>query len=218
MGSVGKEEVNRKLLHILAVGLPVFIFYGPSWFDFSNAFTVAFILGLFLVSLGIDLLRLFNNSLQTWFLKRFGSMLRVQEKSQLTGATYILAGSFICSGISLLSDAFSASVFLTLTLFILGDAAAALTGKAYGRIRVGEKSIEGAFGCFFLCLLLSFFIFPNLPGFLEKWDGTFNWINIVMISLAITLLELFPLRFGRFTLNDNLYVPALSAMLVLVKF
>jgi dolichol kinase len=217
MGRVEKEEVNRKLLHILAIGLPVFIFYGSSWFIFTPVFTVVIVLGLFLFSLGIDLIRLSDSAMQTWFLNRFGSMLRLEEKSQLTGATYIMAGSFICSCISLLDDRYSAAVFLSLTLFILGDAAAALVGKAYGRIKIGKKSVEGALGCFCLCFFLSFFIFPNLPGFLEKWHEIFNWKDMVMISLAITLLEFFPIRFGKFTLNDNLYVPAVASVLVLVK-
>ena len=73
---------------------------------------------------------------RAWFFNLFGSMMRTQEETQLTGATYIIAGSFICSCISLTSDAFAASAFISLCLFVLGDAAAALCGKAFGRVKV----------------------------------------------------------------------------------
>ena len=66
-------------------------------------------------------------------------MMRKQEETQLTGATYIIAGSLVCSWISLWSEYFAASAFLSLTLFILGDAAAALCGKAFGKIKVGRR-------------------------------------------------------------------------------
>ena len=35
-----------------------------------------------------------------------------------------------------------------LFFLFLGDAAAALVGKSMGRIRIGEKTLEGALGCF----------------------------------------------------------------------
>ena len=216
MGRLEKEEINRKLLHILALVLPVFIFYGPSLLDLSRTRVSWVVFGAFLFSLAFDFMRLSQTSLKAWFFAKFGSMLRVEEESQLTGATYILAGSFICSGISLVGENLAASVFLCLTLFILGDAAAALVGKGFGRIKIGNKSLEGAVGCFLLCFLLSNFIFPYLPDFLQKWGGNYTMGNVLMISLAISLLELFPIKFGRFTLNDNLYVPAVASMLVLI--
>ena len=58
-----------------------------------------------------------------------------------------------------------------LTLFILGDAVAALVGKAVGRIKVGSKTVEGALGCYLLCVALAAFLFPRLPAFLADWGG-----------------------------------------------
>ena len=215
MGRIGKEEVNRKLLHILAVGFPAFIFYGPKQLGLSKIEVVWVMLGVFLISLTIDLSRLYSKSFRSWFFKWFGSMMRKQEATQLTGATYIIAGSLICSCISLASQPFAASAFLSLTLFILGDAVAALCGKAFGKIKVGEKTLEGAIGCFVLCLVLTC-VFPQLPSFLELWDRDFSWMHIIFFPLGIALLELFPIKFGRIILNDNLYVPAIVSLLVLI--
>ena len=215
MGRIGKEEVNRKLLHILAVGFPAFIFYGPKQLGLSRMEVVWVMLGVFLISLTIDLSRLYSTSFRSWFFKWFGSMMRKQEATQLTGATYIIAGSLICSCISLASQPFAASAFLSLTLFILGDAVAALCGKAFGKIKVGEKTLEGAIGCFVLCFVLTC-VFPQLPSFLELWDRDFSWMQIIFFPLGIALLELFPIKFGRIILNDNLYVPAIVSLLVLI--
>ena len=68
MGRIGKEEINRKLLHILAVGLPVCIFYGPDWFGLSRQQVVWIIFGILLFSLGIDLFRLKEGSFRSWSL------------------------------------------------------------------------------------------------------------------------------------------------------
>ena len=169
-----------------------------------------------LLSLLIDLSRLYIVGFRAWFFNLFGSMMRTQEETQLTGATYIMAGSFICSWISLSSPAFAASAFISLSLFVLGDAAAALCGKAFGRVKVGDKTLEGAVGCFLLCFLLTF-LFPYLPSFLSKWGGDFTWMHIILFPLGIALLELFPIKLGRLTLNDNLYIPAVISLLVLIK-
>ena len=215
MRRIGKEEINRKLLHISALGCPVFIFYGPEWFSLSKEQAMWTVFAFLLLSLVIDLSRLYMGGFRAWFFNLFGSMMRSQEETQLTGATYIMAGSFICSWISLSSDAFAASAFISLSLFVLGDAAAALCGKAFGRVKVGDKTLEGAIGCFLLCFLLTF-LFPYLPSFLSKWGGDFTWIHMVLFPLGISLLELFPIKLGRLTLNDNLYVPAAISLLVLI--
>jgi dolichol kinase len=216
MRRIGKEEINRKLLHILALGCPVFIFYGPEWFSLSKEQAMWTVFAFLLLSLVIDLSRLYMVGFRAWFFNLFGSMMRTQEETQLTGATYIMAGSFICSWISLSSDAFAASAFISLSLFVLGDAAAALCGKAFGRVKVGDKTLEGAVGCFLLCFLLTF-LFPYFPSFLSKWGGDFTWMHIILFPLGIALLELFPIKLGRLTLNDNLYIPAVISLLVLIK-
>ena len=211
-----KEEINRKLLHGLAVILPISIFYWPELTGQPKVF-VSLVFGvLFLLFLSIDWMRLKVDSFHSLFCRYFGGMMREVESRQLTGATYVVGGSCLCSVIALHSHKSEAAVFLGLTLFILGDAVAALVGKAFGRIRVGEKTLEGSLGCFFFCVLLAWIIFPQLPNFLVAWGGPFSMFQILLVSAAVSLLELFPIRLGKVVLNDNLYVPAVVSLIALI--
>ena len=209
-----KEEVNRKLLHLIAVILPAGIFYGPELLGLERIWICSIIFGMLLTSLSIEFARFGNEAFGLFFGHCFGSMMRPEEGRQLTGATYVLAGSATCSLFSLHDELAAACAFLALTLFILGDAAAALVGKAIGRIRIGGKTLEGAMGCLLVCMALAAFAFPRIPGFLENWRGEYGWIQILVVSSTVTILELFPIKLGRMALNDNLYVPAFASVVV----
>lgn len=212
--SLTPEEINRKFLHGLAVVLPAGIFYGPELFDLHQRMASVIIGGVFIASLLVETLRFRNPAFGSLFNKCFGSMLRTEETTTLTGATYVLGGSFLCSLIALQGSLAPAAAFLALTLFILGDAAAALVGKAIGRIRIGDKTIEGTLGCFVLCVLLAWLVFPRLPEFPVVW-GELPLLHILLLAALVSILELFPLRLGRLNLNDNLYVPVLVTLAAL---
>ena len=211
------REINRKLLHGLAIALPVGIFYGPGFFKVEQSMACYIIGGIFLVTLLIEGYRLHNKTGRKLFRHMFGGMMRNEESGKLTGATWVLGGSVLCSLLALISPVAAAAAFWGLTLFILGDAAAALIGKAFGRTRIGRKTLEGALGCYVLCVLLSILVLPQLPMFLATWGGQLALWQILLISAVITILEFFPIRLGKLTINDNLYVPAmatLAAMLI----
>ena len=103
--------------------------------------------GIFLFTLLLEGYRLHNRQGKRLFHQLFGAMLRKEENGKLTGATWVLAGSVLCSLLALISSSAAAAAFWGLTFFILGDAAAALFGKAFGRTRIGRKTLEGALGC-----------------------------------------------------------------------
>ena len=151
-----------------------------------------------------------------FFNRLFGWMFREEELKMVTGATYMMAGACICSLVALKSQPAAAAAFLGLTLFILGDAAAALIGKAFGRVRIGRKTLEGSLGCYVVCVLLCGFVFPQLPTFIASWGGKLTIPQILLLATVVTLLELLPIRLGRLTLNDNLYVPTLVALSALI--
>lgn len=211
------REINRKLLHGIAIALPVGIFYGPGFFKVEQSMACYIIGGIFLFTLLLEGFRLHNRQGKRLFHQFFGALLRKEENGKLTGATWVLAGSVLCSLLALISPSAAAAAFWGLTLFILGDAAAALFGKAFGRTRIGRKTLEGALGCYVLCVLISMFVMPQLPMFLAAWGGQLPIWQILLISAVITILEFFPIRLGKLTINDNLYVPAaatLAAMLI----
>jgi dolichol kinase len=214
IGQLSKEEVNRKLLHIIAVVLPASIFYGPIYYDLTRFFMVGSIFLLLTFSIIIELFRFKIRSFGAWFTSTFGSMMRVDEKKQLTGATYVLAGSAICSLLSTYSEDIAVTAFISLTLFILGDAVAAIVGKAIGRIRVGEKTLEGALGCFVFCAIVAGLVFPQLPCFVKYWGSDISTPEIIIIAATVSILEFFPFKFGRLVLNDNLYVPVVTTLVI----
>ena len=207
--SVPSEELYRKLLHGLVIVLPIGIFYSPDYFDFDRWSVCFFTLGILGVSLLVEGFRFRSNAFGVWYFKTFGSMLRVEEKDQLTGATYIAGACLFSSSLSLISEQLAACAFLGLTLFILGDAIAALVGKSIGRTKVGSKTMEGALANFLLCFILTFWVFPELPDFLTKLGSELTVFKALLISFSVALFELFPLRLGSWKLNDNLYVPVL---------
>jgi dolichol kinase len=191
------------------------IFYGPIYFIFSRDWMVAASCGIFLFASAIEYLRFRNSAFRKWFFHVFGTMLRESENRQLTGGFYVVTAIFLCSVMSLHSEAMAASSFLAFTLFIIGDAAAALAGKAVGRVKIGQKTIEGAVGCFLICLTLCWLVFSHLPSFADLWGKEITWGNALVISLSVSLLELFPFKYRGFSLNDNFYVPPIVAVIAM---
>lgn len=211
--SVPSEEVYRKLLHGFAMVLPLGVFYGPSIFAVERSFFLFLSLGMLLYSLLTEFIRFRYPPFGRWFFATFGSMLREEEKIQISGATYMAGATFLCAWLSTISEIFAACSFLSLTLFILGDAAAALAGKSIGRIRVGKKTLEGAIACFLLCMVLAYWVFPKFPRFLDAWGGELSLIHAIVIGSSVAVLELFPVKLGHLKLNDNLYVPVLVTII-----
>lgn len=207
-----REEINRKLLHLFALLMPIGIFYLPRIPSVSYWVAPIILFVLLLGSVLIEWLRMRHPKIQKLFHASFGHMLREEETQKTTGSTYIIGAAFICSVVFYRSPHIS---FMTLFLFILGDAIAAITGLAIGRIKIGKKSLEGSLACFILCMLLFVFVFPHLPLLLQQWDGKLPLALAVIASLSITVLELIPMRIApHFTINDNLAVPVITGLVM----
>lgn len=212
-----KEEINRKLLHIFSGTLiPAGIFYIPLIEGYSPL-TPIIILGVFTVgSILFEYMRFRNAALQRVFASIGSGVLRSSERNTLTGSTYIFMSAFLCSVIFMDHPHIA---FIALSLFILGDAVAALVGISIGRIKIGKKSLEGSAACFFLGLLLFFFVYPHIPLLLDSWLGVVPLPLIIIASLSNTLFELFPISFGnRLKINDNLSVPLITGIVLLVLY
>jgi dolichol kinase len=83
---------------------------------------------------------------------------------------------------------------------VFGDAAATLVGVKWGRIKLGQRSLEGSIAFFLICLIVGLGLLRVLM---------LN-LNIVLIgALAAALIELLPLPF-----DDNLTVPIFSALVM----
>ncbi len=207
-----REEINRKLLHLFALLMPAGIFYLPQIPSISYWAAPVILLILLIGSLVIEWLRMRHPKVQKIFHASFGHMLREEETRKTTGSTYIIGAAFICSVVFYRSPHIA---FMTLFMFILGDAVAALVGLAVGRIKIGKKSLEGSLACFFLCMLLFVFVFPHLPLLLQQWDGQIPLALALITSLSVTVLELWPMKIApHFVINDNLAVPVITGLIM----
>lgn len=219
---LAREEIGRKILHIFSGTLiPGGIFYIPQfvprvpWLPTPPEPKIypALILGILtIIFVGIDIIRLRVPAISKVFHASFGSMLRKEESEKLTGATYIFASGFICSLLFMDQPHIAAIVLST---FIWGDAVAALVGQSIGKIKIGKKSLEGSLACFVLCLAMYYLLFPLAPGLLAPWGGMPPLSIALVGSVAVTLMELFPVKLGSTVeLNDNLTVPVVTGVLL----
>lgn len=208
-----KEEINRKLLHILSgCFIPLGILYTPKIPNIPNNLPMMILGILLLWFIAIEIIRFKIPAFQKLFFSLAGSMLRQEEDKKFTGATYIFASAFLCTILFYKQPYIS---FMVISMFILGDAAAAVTGLSIGRIRIGKKSLEGSLACFFLCLIMFFGVFPRVPLLLDDWRGQVPLPLIFITSLSVAVLELVPFRITKnFIINDNLYVPVITGAIM----
>lgn len=214
---LSKEEINRKLLHVLSGTLiPATILYVPM-IDGCSPRTPSVILGVLAGgSILLEYLRFNNAAVQRLFTRLGTGMLRSSENHSLTGSTYIFISAFICSVVFVNHPHISC---IALSLFIFGDAVAAIVGISMGRIKIGKKSLEGSAACFLLGLLLFFLVYPQVPMLLDRWNGMAPLPLILIASFTNTLFELFPISLGKkIPINDNLSVPLLTGMVMLFLY
>ncbi len=181
-----KSEVWRKLLHLFALIIPIGYHLVP------RAVAVACVVFAFLVALLIDLARLRSWSIQKLWAPVVSPIVRPKESQAFTGASHILLSGWLCP---LLFSVPAAS--LAMTCIILGDSAAALVGRRWGRHRYsnGSRSLEGS-TAFFLASIIAALVVPGIP----------LWMGLVGAFLA-TVVEAMSTR-----VDDNLSVPLLVGL------
>ena len=187
--SLGAELV-RKAIHLFALVIPVGYWLVP--------FPVALV-GVAVpavVSILIDLSRFYHWRLWQWVAGILTPIIRDHEKQGgFTGASYILTTATITIVLFPKAVAIAAITFI-----IIGDTAAALVGRTWGRHRlIGRKSVEGSAACLVSLVLVSFLI-PGLPT-----------AAAIPGAIAATLAEAFS---GR--LDDNFAVPIVSGLIMLL--
>ncbi|MCF8069012.1 MAG: hypothetical protein K9L30_10540 [Desulfobacterales bacterium] len=214
--SLTAHEINRKLLHLIALLLPAGIFYIPIYLNTSQMLPVVICGLIFTVIIIIDIIRRNSLKYNSIFILLFGRMMRAREHKKFTGATYIIGSAFICS---LLFYKEPHIAFISLSMFILGDAVAAIVGLSIGRIKLLGKSLEGSAACFLVCMFLMLLVFPFLPMLLDAWCGKISFLYAVIISFSITILELFPVKITKkLEIDDNIVVPVIAGIIIYFLF
>ncbi|MHC1604700.1 MAG: diacylglycerol/polyprenol kinase family protein [Candidatus Methanofastidiosia archaeon] len=205
-----KLEFKRKNVHYLGLVVPVLYYFVP------KTFMLIFI-SLSLVSfLIIDYCRLYKNiRILNWFFGKkpykkslkikslnkkndiekeiiiptIGEIMRKEEKKGFGAQTYFALGCLIT--ILFYSKYIAISA---IAILVVGDSAAALVGKSYGKHKIyRSKTLEG----FLSCLIISFFICLILLPLSIAFVG----------SVVAAVTELFSRK-----LNDNLSIPIVAGL------
>ncbi len=137
----------------------------------------------------IDYARMRVQIIKNIFNKLFNPMMRKHElEGKLTGATLVVIISVPMIYFFPREIAIMSLVFLS-----VGDTAAAIIGRAFGKTKIGLKSLEGSLGCFGACIiaLLILDLMPLSVGL----SG----------AIMATIFEALPLN-----IDDNILIPVAS--------
>lgn len=178
------SEVRRKAFHLSGIVIPI------GYYLVRERTGRALLIALTLLAIVIDVIRLNEPRVRTFFYYLFGKIVRDHERYNLLGSSYILLASLLCS------YAFARPIAIVSMAFIfIGDAMAAIIGRRFGRPRIFGKSIEGSLACFVSCVAVAW-VYPGDP---------FTWRMILGGAAAATIFELVPIP-----LDDNMRI-SLSA-------
>ena len=185
-----RQELFRKAIHLFTNSLIPLAYL---FLNIPRIWMAILICIASVVFVMIDFRRTRSGWLSKIFGKLFNGMLRSHElEGKLTGASYVLIGSFISIAI------FPKEIAVLALLFTaIGDSAAALYGRKFGKLRIWNKTLEGSIAGLIACLIITLF-FPQIPNII-KFSGAF----------AAMFIELLPIK-----IDDNLRIPLFAGFVM----
>lgn len=182
------KNTGRKIYH-LAGGLFLLGIYSL----FDRPLALAVYLALLGGILLFDAARLRIPAFNRWTQRRMGTLLRPGEAETISGSPSYVAGVALALLLFDLPVATAAILFLA-----VGDVAATAVGEAWGRTRIGQKSLEGS---------AAFLASGLLAGLAARAAGSGPAIPVLLagVCAAAAVEILTPPR-----LNDNLTIPLCS--------
>jgi dolichol kinase len=182
-----QSEAPRKAIHLASIIIPLGILYLP--LSVSRRALEVFCV-LFLV---VDLLRLHHPRLRTYFSLFFRRLIRRHERRGLLASTYMLISALLAT--MLFSREVAAAAYIYL---VVGDTVAAIVGKAWGRVRVFGKTLEGFLAGFVASWAAAAALVPSIP--LE---------HLAAGALAAMIVEILPIP-----VDDNFRIPLLAGVVL----
>ena len=188
---IPKSEYIRKLIHLSNLIIPIsyyYVFQDKRFFLISLFFFV-------LIFLAIDLFREKNKYIKILFNLFFNRMMRKHElNGALTGASWVMISAFFTILIFPKNIAILSLIFMS-----VGDTVAGLVGRRIGKLKIGEKTVEGFVFGFLACAIISY-NYKLMPFSISIYG-----------SLVGMIFEVLPLP-----LDDNLKIPLSSASIMFV--
>ena len=189
-------EARRKAIHLCAIVLPLALLDRHLPWPHTRAQWRWLLVVLTLGALVVDMVRVNDKRVRHLFKTVFAGMLREHEQWGLLGSTYLLIAALLAVEIFPRPIAAAALGFT-----VMGDAFAAMVGKAWGRRKLFNKSLEGALGGFAACVLWAAFLSTvyHVP-----------WTVTLAGALVASLVELLPIP-----LDDNLGITLIAGYTML---
>jgi dolichol kinase len=182
------SEVSRKIFHLLNMVVPLIHVYLIK----DRMEMLIFLSFMLIFCFFIEVFRTQYFILDKFFKKYLHFMMRESEKEgEITGATWVFAGSLIT--IILIPNPYC---IVSLFFLAVGDTFAALVGMNYPLLKIGRKTLSGSIACFVTCCIIGFLFSFGL-----------NTSTIIFGALIATLTELSSLK-----INDNLSIPIFSGL------
>jgi len=173
-------EVRRKLLHLVALIIPSGYYWAGRW---PSVVVVFF---FFCSSLFDDLARLRRWPIRSLWCPWVDPIVRPKESTGFTGATHILLSGWLCPLLFVMPAA-----AIGMVAIILGDIAAALVGRRWGKHPLGNnRTLEGS---------LAFLMAAGLGGLLVPGVPVALALGAALLATAVEALST--------RIDDNLTVP-----------
>ena len=188
---IPKSEYIRKLIHLSNLIIPISYYY----FFQDKRFFLIILFFLVLAFLVIDLSRGKNKYIKFFFNLFFNKMMRRHElNGALTGASWVMISAFVTILIFPKNIAILSLIFMS-----IGDTVAGLAGRKIGKLKIGEKTVEGFVFGFLACAIISY-NYKLIPFSISIYG-----------SLIGMIFEVLPLP-----LDDNLKIPLSSASVMCI--
>ncbi len=200
MSVILSKELLRKSIHLAGMLIPV-IYY------FTDRFTVLFWLSpLVIVALQLEWMRLHG------YFRYPAVLLRPSEEHRVAGYVYSITAAFIVIAL------FPKTIAITaLTMAVLGDFSSGIAGAMWGKkadvrqMRLPIKPVP----ILLVMLLVSFstgYLAAHAPGL-----APLPAYSVALGALGATLADGVPWQIRGHVLDDNLTIPLVSAVLMLVS-
>lgn len=188
--------LKRRKIYRIGAGIvfPVLYYFTPN--KIIVEMLILYLLGIMTT---LEVMRYISPSLWRTIVEHSKGILKVRE-GMITGTTALLISNVVVIAF------FNKQVaIVSLVYMLFGDAAASIIGTKYGKVKIGDKTLEGSLS-FFITVMILALIF-------SQWTGIhIHLIILIFGAIAATVTEALPLA-----INDNLTV-ALAAAIVMQIF
>jgi dolichol kinase len=153
-----KDEAPRKAIHLSSISIPLGMLYLPLVWGRRILIVIA------LTLLVVDLVKIHQPKARSYFTAFFGHLIRRHEHGGITSSTYLVISALLATYLFEREVAAAALVFL-----IVGDTLAAIVGKAWGRTRIFDKTLEGFLAGFVTSLAAAWVVAVARNGRGRRW-------------------------------------------------